>query len=138
MRSHSLGLIAASLLALITSACASAPSSVRQPAAATGAILDTSKPPVNRSGYTGLSFSVKATTTPDGKYHAGYSQVAGVETGSPAQKAGFAVGDVMVAVNGADTLDAAALFFAAKKRYVVRVRRGDEEQELILVPAPHR
>ncbi len=73
MRSHSssliaasliaASLIAASLLAIITSACASAPSSVRQPAAATGVILDTSKPPVNRSGYTGLSFSVKATLT---------------------------------------------------------------------------
>jgi S1-C subfamily serine protease len=72
--------------------------------------------------------------TPDQKYHAGYSQISGIHPGSPGERAGFKIADVILAVNGVDARTPKALFFAPQQRYVVRIRRGTEERERILVP----
>lgn len=96
---------------------------------------DTSPPRPQRSGYTGLEFTVRITMTPDQKYHAGYSQISGIHPGSPGERAGFKIGDVILAVNGVDARTPKALFFAPQQRYVVRIRRGTEEREQILIPA---
>jgi S1-C subfamily serine protease len=109
----------------------------RYPASA-ASTTEASTHQVQRSGYTGLEFSVKVVMAPDHKFEPGYSQVSRIDSGSPGEKAGLAVGDVIVAVNGVDGKMPSALFFVAGQRYVVRVRRGGEEREQILVPAPHK
>lgn len=60
-----------------------------------------------------------------------------VEPGSPAALAGLRVGDSIVELNGVDTRGTP--LFAVREpgtRYVLRIRRGDEEREVTLVVAP--
>lgn len=68
---------------------------------------------------------------------AGFPTVSRVETGSPAAAAGLRVGDAILSLNGADSRDG-PLFSRVEPgtRYVVRIRRGDEERELTLTVAP--
>jgi S1-C subfamily serine protease len=62
-------------------------------------------------------------------------RVASVIAGSPAEKAGIAAGDVILAIDGADVADLkgySALLKTKKPgdKVKVRVRRGDETKEL--------
>jgi predicted metalloprotease with PDZ domain len=60
-----------------------------------------------------------------------------VEEGSPAAAAGFVVGDSIMAVDGRDAMVAPRPNFhqlSPGTEYVVRVRRGTGEVDLILVP----
>jgi S1-C subfamily serine protease len=68
---------------------------------------------------------------------AGFPTVSRVEPGSPAATAGLRVGDAIVSLNGVDSRNG-PLFTRIEPgvRYVVRVRRGDEERELALTVAP--
>ena len=75
-------------------------------------------------------FTIAMSPGPGNSYN--YSYVRSVVTGSAAQEAGLMVGDTIVAVDGRD-VRAAVLFpvQAAGMRYVILVRRGAEELELI-------
>lgn len=68
---------------------------------------------------------------------AAFPMVSRVDPGSPAATAGLRVGDAIVALNGVDSRNG-PLFTRIEPgvRYVVRVRRGDEERELALTVAP--
>ncbi|MFL5384174.1 MAG: PDZ domain-containing protein [Longimicrobiaceae bacterium] len=68
---------------------------------------------------------------------AGFPTVSRVDPGSPAAAARLRVGDAIVAVNGVDSREG-PLFprIEAGVRYVLRIRRGDEERELALTVAP--
>jgi serine protease Do len=62
--------------------------------------------------------------------------VSAVEPGSPAAQAGLRVGDAILELNGVDTRGTP--LFAVQEpgtRYVLRIRRGDEEREVTLVVA---
>lgn len=67
---------------------------------------------------------------------AGFPTVSRVEQGSPAATAGLRVGDAIVSLNGRDSRDG-PLFTRVDPgtRYVIRVRRGDEEREVTLTVA---
>ena len=87
-----------------------------------------------------LGFTYRGTPSvaPDGAVRsADYPLVVAVVEGSPAQRSGIAVGDVIVRVNGRDGREA-ALFRdrSPGTRYVVRVRRGDREEEITFVFGP--
>lgn len=89
-------------------------------------------------GYTGLTFSTSIVMTADHKPQAGYSAIAQIDSGSPAQKAGLTVGDLILNVNGIDGRDARALTFYEGRRYLIRVRHQNEERERMLVPTASR
>lgn len=67
---------------------------------------------------------------------AGFPTVSRVEEGSPAATAGLRVGDAIVSLNGRDSRDG-PLFTRIDPgtRYVIRIRRGDEEREVTLTVA---
>jgi S1-C subfamily serine protease len=61
-----------------------------------------------------------------------------VHPDSPGHRGGFAPGDVIVEVNGRDSREAGATVFMPEVHYTIRVRRGEDERELVLVPGPPR
>jgi S1-C subfamily serine protease len=67
---------------------------------------------------------------------AGFPTVSRLEPGSPAALAGLRVGDAIVSLNGVDSRDG-PLFTRVDPgtRYLLRIRRGDEEREVTLVVA---
>ena len=83
----------------------------------------------------GFSYSAPVTMGPDGVVRAAeYPVITEVLADSPAQGAGLAPGDVILAVNGRDGKSAA--LFARREpgtRYTVRVRSGDVERDVELV-----
>lgn len=87
-----------------------------------------------RPGYTGLYFHTSVIIGPDGGYTPGYPAVDHMEAGSPAEKAGLSKGDLILEVNGTDSRKAGSLAFAAGVKYVLRIRRGEEEREIVLTP----
>ena len=65
----------------------------------------------------------------------GYPAVIEVQPGSPAERAGLASGDVILEVNGKDvSQEPSALFPAVGLKYILRIRRGEAERELELIP----
>lgn len=59
-----------------------------------------------------------------------------VRSGGPADEAGLLVGDVLLSIDGRDTRKGGTFRGATPgHRYVLRVKRGDEEKELFLVAA---
>ena len=87
--------------------------------------------PQPRALYTGLEFSVSAQRNANGTVALSYPTVRHVVPGSPADSAGVGVGDVIVEINGQDPrAQAVALRAAAPNTY--RLRRGDEEREVVI------
>jgi len=89
-------------------------------------------------GYTG--FYIQGTGTfqadaPD-KVEFSYPRIYEVRPESPAAKAGICVGDVVLAVNGKDARESGSLFPIVGEPYTARLRRGDAELEVTLVPVP--
>jgi S1-C subfamily serine protease len=86
-------------------------------------------------GYTGIHFGGAWTFGADGKPRwADYPKIQALDPNSPGAKAGLAVGDAIVAVNGADSREGKIL--AAKEpgqTFVVRVRRGEDLHEYTVV-----
>lgn len=66
--------------------------------------------------------------------------VASVDEGSPAAAAGLAPGDVLLSVDGRDVLEGGPMFpgAAAGRRFTLRVKRGTEERDLVIVAAAPR
>lgn len=81
----------------------------------------------------GWNFALQTNFGPKGE--PGYPFVSGVEAGSPAERAGLLVGDTLIAVDGRDPRLPQPLFpvTVAGTRYVLRIRRGEEERELVYV-----
>lgn len=106
-----------------------------------GAVADTtanapskSQAKPSHSGYTGLVFGVKATRTAANTFVADYPTVGRVDPGSPAAKAGIKAGDEIVSVNGVDTRVKHVGLFTAGTKYELRLRRGNDELDVELVP----
>jgi C-terminal processing protease CtpA/Prc len=91
-------------------------------------------PPAPQSGYTGLYFHTSVTVGPDDRYTPGYPSVDHMDAGSPAEKAGLSKGDLILEVNGIDSRKPGSLAFSAGGKYVLRIRRGEEELEIVLTP----
>jgi S1-C subfamily serine protease len=75
---------------------------------------------------------------PDGSYHVvNHPVVTRVDSGSVSAQAGFRLGDVLLAVNGRDTREARPFRLQpGEERWVVRIRRGEEEKELVMEVPP--
>jgi S1-C subfamily serine protease len=75
---------------------------------------------------------------PDGSYRVvNFPVVIRVDSGSVAAQAGFHLGDVLLAVNGRDTREARPFRLQpGEVRWVVRIRRGEEEKELVMEVPP--
>jgi hypothetical protein len=75
---------------------------------------------------------------PDGHYRATeYPVVTRVDSGSVSAQAGFRLGDVLLSVNGRD--GRVARLFRLERgdtRWVIRIRRGAEEKELVMEVPP--
>jgi C-terminal processing protease CtpA/Prc len=62
-----------------------------------------------------------------------------VDKDSPAERAGLAAGDVILEVDGLSVHDEAVRFvFSPGVSYTLRVRRGQQEIEVTLLPGPPR
>ena len=63
-----------------------------------------------------------------------------MDSGSAAARAGFHLGDVLLSVNGRDMREARPFRLQnGETRWVVRIRRGAEEKELVMeVPSSMR
>ncbi len=94
-------------------------------------------------GYVGVSLSgaqLRA-VTPGGVMtsHCEYPLVESVDAGSPAERAGIAAGDTLVAYNGRDVLQVAVNYpelFTAGQQVRVRVRRSGRARELPVSVVP--
>ena len=86
----------------------------------------------------GFGWAVTPRRLPDGSLGFDYPVIRQVTEGSAAARAGLAVGDTLLAVNGRDArLPPIFPDRTAGVRYVLRVRRGGEERELTYIyPAP--
>src|SRR4051812_6073244 len=87
--------------------------------------------------YTGLKTKQHASTALGvGTRITDYPTVFAVEKGSPAEHAGFRVGDVILAVNGFDPLKARqrAVLKGPDQHNLIRVRRGLAEVTLSMTP----
>ena len=104
-------------------------------------VTDTARRAKAPHGYTGYNTSSVVTATLQGTprtLRSSPPMVTSIAPGSPAAKAGLELGDVILAVDGidAETVDAGAAmwsFFVGAK-YVLRIRRGDEDREIVIVP----
>jgi S1-C subfamily serine protease len=122
-----MGAIALVFCASCAAAQTSAPSA-RTPAAA----------PQTPRAYIGVTFSFGGTARVGGPVTAQYPTILSVVPGSPAASAGLVAGDVILEVEGQDARQE-GVRVARLGRYTLRIRRGDAEQEVIVVgiPAPN-
>jgi S1-C subfamily serine protease len=86
----------------------------------------------------GFGVEVQMSLGPNGLSPTGHPRVNSVRPGSSAERAGLAVGDVLVAVDGRDTQQAGVGFADAVpgRRYTLRVRRGNAELDIVVEAGP--
>lgn len=89
--------------------------------------------PAQIAGYAGFSFSVRAYVS-DGKTTYAYPRITELAPRSPADSAGIRVGDDILEVNGRDARELGAVRLTVGMKTVFRMRRGDREFEITLVP----
>lgn len=89
-------------------------------------------------GYTGVEFGFAASVGADGALTQSHPVVRAVSAESPGQRAGIRPGDVIVEVNGTDSRAERALWLEPGVRYTLRVRTGDQEREVVIVPLAER
>lgn len=122
----------------LAAACASAqaPGPGASPSAAT------TPPPSGHNRrpavYTGLDIRFSASVGADGVLVQNYPVVLAVEPESPGQQAGVVAGDAIIEVNGRDSREDRVLWLEPGVRYTVRLRTGDQEREVVLLPLPPR
>ncbi|HEX8242284.1 MAG TPA: PDZ domain-containing protein [Longimicrobium sp.] len=85
-------------------------------------------------GYTGFSIRFSMTATAGRVIDEQPPVIGSVDAGSPAQRAGLAPGDIILEVNGRDAREDGAMRVRPGVRYTYRIRRGDQEREVVLVP----
>jgi C-terminal processing protease CtpA/Prc len=91
------------------------------------------------AGFTGINVRGRPSPAPDGSPRwADYPVVHRVTPGSPAERVGIAVGDVLLLVNGADARDPRTLFIPPGTELTVRVRRGSAMREFVLTVEQRR
>jgi S1-C subfamily serine protease len=127
------------LLLIPSAGCASAQAQRTDGAAsAAAAAPEQTTPPRRTPVYTGLDIRHSASVGADGVPVPAYPVVTAVEPRSPGQQAGIAAGDQIVEVNGRDSRAERALWMEPGVRYTLRLRNGDAEREVVLVPLPTR
>lgn len=92
----------------------------------------------DQPGYTGFTVSFVAAFRHDGGADLSYPTIKDVLPDTPAAAAGLMSGDVILEVNGVDARQGRALYATAGTRYAMKIRRGAEEREFVLVPEPKR
>jgi hypothetical protein len=101
---------------------------------------DSTRPP--RTASTGFDISLRLIGSPDGMRIADYLKVSRVRQGTGAARAGLRAGDVILAVNGADSREPGILGALATQkpgtRYVLRIRRDGVERDVAAVLDPRR
>jgi S1-C subfamily serine protease len=130
------------MLPAIFSGCASAQNSSVRPSVPVDSMKVVSArsgrdSALRNRGYTGFTIRLTATMGPDHQASSGYPIVYTIQPGSPAEKAGLAAEDVILDVDGKDLIrQPRALILETGVKYSLRIRRGNEEREIILVPVP--
>ena len=89
-----------------------------------------------QQGYTGFTVSFTAAFRADGGADVSYPTIHEVLPSTPAFSAGLESGDVILEVNGIDAREGGSLYATVGNPYLMRIRRGDEEREIRLVPEP--
>lgn len=102
-------------------------------ASAEGARAQDSAPPRERA-YTGVSFRTSVTPTAEGAITHSHPVVHAVRPGSPGEKSGLVPGDVILEMDGRDAREDGAMRMYAGGRYTLRIRRGEEEHEIVILP----
>ena len=87
-------------------------------------------------GFTGFTVSFDAAFRDDGGVDLSYPTIKDVLPDTPAAGAGLMSGDVILEVNGTDARQGRALYATAGMRYAMKIRRGAEEREFVLIPVP--
>lgn len=88
------------------------------------------------AGFTGFTISGSFTMGANHSVEMSYPVIRDVRADSPAAGAGLVSGDVILEVKGVDARKEGALFPTVGERYVMRIRRGDAEREVVLTPVP--
>lgn len=86
------------------------------------------------AGFTGFTIRFTAQVRVGHEPEMSYPTVDKVLPESPAARAGVHAGDLIIEVNGHDARVRGALFPVEGIPYVMRVRRGDTEREIMLTP----
>jgi len=91
-------------------------------------VSGTIPPRVPPRAYLGVTLSM---------HNGGRPFISKVDEGSPAQRGGFAVGDVVLSIDGHDPMEPGPYWpgRVPGRKYVVRVQRADQQLELELVAA---
>lgn len=138
-----LPLLLAALLAPAGAGSAAAQTQIKpQISAAAAAAVAPSPAPARQVGraraYTGLEIAGSASVGSDGVVVPAYPTIRAVHAASPGQQAGVDAGDVIIEVNGQDSREQGALWWQPGVRYTLRLRSGDQEREVVMIPAPPR
>lgn len=123
---------------LLSAEAAAAQSHTAAGASPAGSTTEQPGRPRRPATYTGLDIRYVVSVSPDGRDTRAFPLVRGVAEGSPGQLAGIVAGDVIVEVNGRDSREDRVMWLEPGVRYTLRLRSGEQEREVVLVPLPPR
>jgi S1-C subfamily serine protease len=139
MSSRRSGFLAVAILVVVTLVAVSP--AAAQPGGIPSMPSSDTVPPAARRGYTGMrtggTLTARIVGTTVVKNGEPDVVIVRVDKDSPAERAGLAAGDVILEVDDVSVNDEALRFvFSPGVSYVLRVRRGQQEIEVTLVPGP--